>query len=58
LWFKAGAKFMNFWQWVFRNPYRMFVHPTEQVEGLLNKAGLKRIFSKHNWMWQVAVYSR
>jgi hypothetical protein len=57
-WFKVAASFMNFWQWVFRNPYRMFVHSTQQVEELLGKAGLKRVYQKRNWLWQVALYAR
>lgn len=56
--FKASAVFMNFWQWVFRNPYRMFVHSSEQVDTLLKKAGLKRTYLKRNWLWQVALYAR
>ena len=56
--FRVAAKFMNFFQWVFRNPYRMFVHPTAEVEHLLKRAGLKRTFHKQDWLWQVALYTR
>jgi magnesium-protoporphyrin O-methyltransferase len=57
-WFRLSATFMNFWQWVWRNPYRMFVHSSAQVEELLAKAGLKRTYYKRTWLWQVALYSR
>jgi hypothetical protein len=49
---------MNFFQWLFRNPYRMFVHPSAEVERLLKRAGLKPAFHKQDWLWQVALYTR
>ncbi len=58
IWFRAAAKFMNFFQWLFRNPYRMFVHPSAEVERLLKRAGLKPAFHKQDWLWQVALYTR
>ncbi|MEX1071445.1 MAG: methyltransferase domain-containing protein [Anaerolineales bacterium] len=56
--FRFGAKFMNMWQALFRNPYRMFVHPIEDIERHIKKAGLKRTFLKQDFMWRVAVYTR
>lgn len=58
IWFRASAKFMNFFQWLFRNPYRMFVHPSAEVERLVKKAGLKPVFHRQDWLWQAALYSR
>jgi magnesium-protoporphyrin O-methyltransferase len=57
-WFRLASKVMNFFQVLFKNPYRMFVHPTEKVERLIKRSGLRRIFYKTTWLWQVAVYSR
>lgn len=57
-WFRLAATLMNCWQWVTRNPYRMFVHSSKEVEQLLATAGLKRSFYKRNWLWQAALYSR
>ncbi|MGH2582564.1 MAG: class I SAM-dependent methyltransferase [Anaerolineales bacterium] len=57
-WFRLASRVMNFFQVLFRNPYRMFVHPAEKVERLIKRAGLRRTFYRTNWLWQVAVYSR
>lgn len=58
VWFRAAAKVMNFFQGIFRNPYRMFVHPHEKIEKIIKRAGLKRTFTRHNFLWQVILYSR
>lgn len=57
-WFRAAVRVMNLFQAVTRNPYRMFVHRHQAIEAIIAKAGLKRSFSRHNFMWQVLVYSR
>lgn len=57
-WFRAAIRVMNLFQAIFRNPYRMFIHPHEKIEAIVRKAGLKRSFSRHNFMWQVLVYSK
>lgn len=56
--FRLSAKVMNFFQPLFRNPYRMFVHPIDQIERHIKRAGLKRTYERHNFLWRVAVYSR
>ncbi len=57
-WFRAAARVMNSFQWLIRNPYRMFVHPSAEVERLFKKAGLKPAFHRQDWLWQVALYTR
>lgn len=41
-----------------RNPFRLFVHRTRDVEALLHAAGLERRFHRTAGLWQVAVYAR
>jgi magnesium-protoporphyrin O-methyltransferase len=41
-----------------RSPFRAFVHPTSLVEGLVRRNGLKPVFQKNTFIWQVVVYSR
>ncbi|MEX1247616.1 MAG: class I SAM-dependent methyltransferase [Anaerolineales bacterium] len=56
--FRVAARLMNFGLRIFRNPYRMFVHPHKKIEGILRKAGLKHSYSRDNFLWHVAVYIR
>ncbi len=55
-WTKIGVAVMNFGLWVSRNPFRVFVHPTEAVEAVVRGNGLERRFYRKTWLWQVAVY--
>ncbi len=57
-WFRAAVRVMNIFQAIFRNPYRMFVHPHQKIDAIIKRAGLKRAFTRDNWMWHVAVYTR
>ena len=57
-WFRAGVWVMNLIQRVMRNPFRVFVHPHKKIEALIKRAGLKRVFTRENWLWHVAVYER
>ncbi|MEX2161480.1 MAG: methyltransferase domain-containing protein [Anaerolineales bacterium] len=57
-WFRAAARAANFVQRIFRNPFQLFVHPHKKMEGIIRKAGLKRIYAKDNFIWHVAVYKR
>lgn len=57
-WFRTAAWVMNLVQAIFRNPYRMFVHPHEKIEAIIRRTGLKRSYSHRNFLWQVLVYSR
>jgi magnesium-protoporphyrin O-methyltransferase len=56
--FRAAIWFMNLFQAITRNPYRMFIHPHEKIDAIVKRAGLKRTFERHNFMWQAIVYSK
>ncbi len=49
---------MNFFFRIRRNPFRIFAHPSQAVEALAEKSGLKRIFYRQTLIWQVVVYQR
>ncbi|HLD93476.1 MAG TPA: class I SAM-dependent methyltransferase [Anaerolineales bacterium] len=57
-WLRIAFRVMDTFQNLFGNPYRAFVHPMEKIESIINRAGLKRVFERRNWMWQVVLYSR
>lgn len=48
----------NFRHWAQRNPMRNFVHPSKQVEAIIQGNGLNRRFYKVMGPWQVVVFSR
>ncbi len=57
-WMKVAMRAMNLMMWVFRSPFRGFVHPTEAVEAIVREAGLARRSYHPGFLWQVAVYGR
>jgi len=41
-----------------RSPFRSFVHPTRQVDRIVREAGLRPVFQKNTFAWQVVLYER
>jgi magnesium-protoporphyrin O-methyltransferase len=41
-----------------RNPFRVFVHASSTVDGLVRRSGLRRRYYRKTFAWQVAVYGR
>ena len=40
-----------------RSSFRLFLHPTQEVEAVIAAKGLRRVFHRSHGMWQVAVFS-
>ena len=57
-WVNFGFSFENFTLWLQRNPFRVFIHPTEEVEAIVRSNGLEQRFHQEAGMWQVVVYAR
>lgn len=57
-WVKIGLSFLNFGLKMQKSPFRTFVHPTKEVESLINCHGFKRRFYYWTMIWQVAVYEK
>lgn len=59
LWVRLAMEvYYNFRHWAQRNPMRNFVHPSKQVEAIIQSNGLNRYFYKVMGPWQVVVYVR
>ncbi len=58
LWFKIARPVLNFFLWLSRNPFRMFVHATAAVDAVVRKQGLQPRFHGHTAIWQVVLYGR
>lgn len=57
-WAKIETAASNFSYWIRRNPFRLFVHPTEAVDNVVRGNGLERRFYQKAGSWQVVVYVR
>jgi magnesium-protoporphyrin O-methyltransferase len=49
---------MNFFQRVRKDPFRVFVHPVNEMESLLNGEGLRRISTRRLFVWEMSLYRR
>ena len=57
-WMRLGGRVLNLWFWVQRNPFRIFVHPTDDVDTAIRANGLTPRFRKNSGLWQVVLYGR
>ena len=57
-WNKIAFRFMDLFFWISRSPFRTFIHSDADVKKVLNNEGLKRVFHKKLFTWQVALYAR
>lgn len=55
---KAVITAMNFFQRLRKDPFRVFVHPIDEMEALLNSEGLQRVASRKLFIWEMALYRR
>lgn len=57
-WTKLGNRLLNLTLWATRNPFRVFTHPTREVDSLIRGAGFRQRFHRTTFTWQVVVYGR
>jgi 2-polyprenyl-3-methyl-5-hydroxy-6-metoxy-1,4-benzoquinol methylase len=57
-WLKFGLNIGNLFFRLRKCPYRAFTHPTEAVEAVIKRSGLKLSSYRRTLIWQVAVYTR
>jgi len=55
---RAGFGLFNFYLWLRRSPFRVFVHSSTYVDSLVRGNGLEQRFRRQTMMWQVVVYGR
>jgi 2-polyprenyl-3-methyl-5-hydroxy-6-metoxy-1,4-benzoquinol methylase len=48
----------NFFQRLRNDPFRVFVHPVNEMESLLNAEGLRKVSVKRLFVWEMALYQR
>lgn len=57
-WVKLAQPFLNLYPKIKGSPFRVFIHPTKNVEEIIFKNGLKRTFYDTTFVWQIAVFTR
>jgi len=57
-WTRVVARIGNFVQRIRKDPFRMFVHPVDEMEALLNGEGLKRMSTRRLFVWEMSLYQR
>lgn len=57
-WVRLARPLLNAGFWLRRNPFRIFIHPGQTVEGLVRRQGLTPSFYRRVGLWQVVVYRR
>ena len=55
---RAGFSVMNFFLWIGRSHFRIFVHPPQQMAAVLEAAGFVRAAHRESFLWSFSLYSR
>jgi magnesium-protoporphyrin O-methyltransferase len=55
---RIALRVANFFQWLSRDSFRIFLHPVADMESLLNGEGLKRVSTHRLFVWEMALYQR
>ena len=57
-WMQRFKPIPNLVAWIMRSSFRLFLHPTEDVDGLIRAAGFHIIHQEKRNIWQLAIYGR
>ncbi len=55
---RFGLRAINFFLWMGRNPFRVFLHPVREMESLLNSEGMRKVSIRRLFAWEMALYQR
>jgi magnesium-protoporphyrin O-methyltransferase len=55
---RLGTMLMNAWFRVVRSPFRIYIHRTTDVEGILAAHGLVKRMHRTTTVWQLEIYER
>lgn len=55
---RAGFAVINFFFWLVRNPFRIFVHSPQQMASVLETAGFIRAAHRESFLWSFSLYRR
>ena len=55
---RIGLWVINLFQRVSHDPFRVFLHPVQEMESMLNVEGLRKTSIKRLFVWEMALYQR
>ena len=55
---KIGFKIINFFQSLQKDPFRIFLHPVSEIDGILTREGFKQVSMRRLFVWEMACYQR
>lgn len=55
---RSGLKVLNFFQGIRRDPFRVFLHPVNEMHALLRGEGFTRVSLRRLVVWEMALYQR
>lgn len=55
---RVALKVANFFQRLRRDPFRVFLHPVNEMDALLKKEGFKRVSLRRLFVWEMTLYQR
>ena len=55
---RIGFGILNFFQRLWKDPFRVFLHPIAEMDALLNREGFKRVSLRRLVIWEMALYQR
>jgi len=55
---RVGLRVINFFQWLRRDPFRVFLHPVHEMNALLNAKGFARVSMRRLFVWEMALYRK
>ena len=59
IWYlRVGFKIANFFQNLGKDPFRIFLHPVNEMEGILRKEGFERVSLRRLFVWEMALYAK
>lgn len=57
-WTKGYTAIYNFFQWVKRKKFRLFVHPKEGVHAVVQAHNFKRCYYRNSGFWLIEIFKR
>ena len=55
---KIGFKIVNFFQRLGKDPFRIFLHPVAEIDGILKREGFEQVSMQRLFVWEMACYRR
>ena len=57
-WMRLGVHVMNLGLWLLRRDFRFFVHPHDDIIGLVSRQGLRAVYDRYSGLWRMMIFER